>query len=43
MRYLTTDHAADLKDVEEAREREKELVTEIQEGTDLEEDDDFEL
>lgn len=43
MRYLSSDHAADLKDAEEAREREKELVTEIQEGTDLEDDDDFEL
>lgn len=44
MRYLNNDHRDDLKDAEEAREREKELVTEIQEGTDLEDyDGDFEM
>lgn len=43
MRYMSNDHRADLKDAEEAREREKELVTEIQEGTDLEEDEDFDI
>lgn len=39
MRYVTNDHRDDLKDAQEAREREKELLTEIQEGTDLEDDD----
>lgn len=39
MRYVSNDHRDDLKDAQEAREREKELLTEIQEGTDLEDDD----
>lgn len=44
MRYLTSNHRDDLKDVQEAREREKELVTEIQESTDPEDEDgDFDL
>ncbi|ANB12458.1 proteasome regulatory particle lid subunit RPN3 [Sugiyamaella lignohabitans] len=43
MRYLLNHHRVDLKTAEEAREREKELATEIQEGTDGDDDDDFEL
>lgn len=44
LRYLSSDNCDDLRDVQEAREREKELVTEIQENTDLEDEDvDFEF
>lgn len=43
MRYLMNDNRIDLKSAEEAREREKELATEIQEGTDLDDDEDFDL
>lgn len=44
LRFLSSDNGDDLRDVQEAREREKELVTEIQENTDLEDEDvDFEF
>lgn len=43
MRYSINDHRVDFKSVEEAREREKELVSEIQEGTDDEDDGDFDI
>lgn len=39
LHYLTSDNASDLRDVQEALEREKELVTEIQENSDLEDDE----
>lgn len=44
MRYILNSHRADLEDAEKAREREKELANELQEGTDLEDDDgDFDI
>lgn len=43
MRYTLSDNRIDLKSAEEAREREKELVSEIQDGTDIDDDDDFEI
>jgi 26S proteasome regulatory subunit N3 len=43
MRYSINDHRVDFKSVEEAREREKELANELQEGTDEEDDGDFEI
>lgn len=42
MRYLLKDQRIDLKTAEEAREREKELASEIQEGTD-DDDDEFDI
>lgn len=44
MRYLMNEHRKDLKTAEEAREREKELVSEIQDTTDFDDDEgDFDL
>lgn len=43
MRYTISDNRVDLKSAEEAREREKELVSEIQDGTDIDDDDDFDI
>lgn len=43
MRYVLNSHRADLEDAEKAREREKELANELQEGTDLEDDDDYDI
>ncbi|CAN6674787.1 26S proteasome regulatory subunit Rpn3p [Trichomonascus vanleenenianus] len=42
MRYSMNSHRVDLKSAEEAREREKELATELQEGSDLD-DEEFDL
>lgn len=39
MRYIMNNHRADLEDAEKAREREKELANELQEGTDIDDDD----
>ena len=44
MRYILNNHRADLEDAEKAREREKELASELQEGTDLDDDEaDFDI
>jgi len=44
LRYLNTNDSEEMRDLQEAREREKELVTEIQETSDLDDEDvDFEF